>query len=346
MPTSDLGLQDKVFTPNPKRYEGGDQSLDAWARLKEACAKRGIAIHTHDLWRKANAAPDDILVVQNHPNEPLVWRLFYSIKSWLKKKKSFALERRRFFNENYAYFPRRILIQTETPIITPYAYRKLDRLIPRIYQKIFLVTREPEGYDFFNHFLCTSGEVIGSYFNDPKEKFLVLINTNKISHSFSNRELFGERLHAIQYFSGVPGFDLFGSGWNKLPKNPLYWHYKKYAARAWRGTAENKMKTIAQYKFMICYENSSYRGYVSEKIFDCMAAGVVPVYLGAPDVETIVPKNCFIDKRDFKTYEELHAFLKSRTEKDLETYRKAMAVFLKNRPIDGVDRFIDKILLG
>ncbi|MDO8515768.1 MAG: glycosyltransferase family 10 [bacterium] len=346
IPTSERGLKDNIFESHPEsRHEGGNSAMDTEGRWREACDKRGIALHTYDLWRKELAAPDDILLVQNNPNETLFWRSFYYIKSKLQKRRNYLLERRQFFRENYKYFPRRVLLQTETPIVMPYAYKGFDRLVKQgVFHRVFLVSREPKGYDFFNFFLCGTGGIASSYFNDPKEKFLVLMNANKIQHSFSNRELFSERLRAIKYFSQFPDFDLFGPGWDKPPKNPLFWHYKKYALRSWRGMVENKMKTVSQYKFMICYENSAYPGYVSEKIFDCMAAGVVPVYLGAPDIETIVPKTCFIDKRDFKTYDALYAHLKSLTEHDLEAYRKHMFAFIQDRPESHLQSFIDKII--
>ena len=56
-------------------------------------------------------------------------------------------------------------------------------------------------------------------------------------------------------------------------------------------------------------ENFTYPGYVTEKIFDALAAGSIPVYLGAPDIESFVPKETFIDMRDFPTIAKLEAFL-------------------------------------
>jgi len=103
------------------------------------------------------------------------------------------------------------------------------------------------------------------------------------------------------------------------------------------------MPVISKYKFMICYENCVYDGYVSEKIFDCMAAGVIPVYLGAPDISSLVPESCFIDRRKFQSDEELHHFLLSLTADDLARYRSAMRKFLGERP-DGMERFLERLL--
>jgi hypothetical protein len=213
-----------------------------------------------------------------------------------------------------------------------------------LYEKIFLVCRGfGDEYEYFNYFKDGTGNIVSPYFHAAKEKFLVLMNANNLPHSI-RKELFGERLRAIKYFSGVPGFDLYGPRWERRPRHPLFRHYKKYVARAWRGTVENKMRTISRYAFMICYENSVYDGYVSEKIFDCMAAGVIPVYLGAPDIARLVPKECFIDKRDFKSYADLHRHLVSLNEEDLARYRSAMLTFMESRPADSTEKFVDRLL--
>jgi len=50
------------------------------------------------------------------------------------------------------------------------------------------------------------------------------------------------------------------------------------------GLVGDKHAFTAKYKFAIAFENSSYPGYVTEKIMDALAAWSVPVYWGAPDV--------------------------------------------------------------
>lgn len=49
--------------------------------------------------------------------------------------------------------------------------------------------------------------------------------------------------------------------------------------------ANDLVKHAARYKFWLCFENSIADGYVSEKLLkNALIAGVLPVYLGAPDV--------------------------------------------------------------
>ena len=81
------------------------------------------------------------------------------------------------------------------------------------------------------------------------------------------------------------------------------------ARRAWRGAADDKLQTLGGYTFTICFENQVLDGWITEKMMDCLCAGTIPVYLGAPDVEDWVPPECYVDMRRFAGYDELREFL-------------------------------------
>ncbi len=82
-------------------------------------------------------------------------------------------------------------------------------------------------------------------------------------------------------------------------------------------------KEAAEFRFCICKEKVETKGYISEKIFQCFAAGCVPIYTGSSNVTDYIPSNCFIDGRKLQnlenispaTYEEylnhIREFLKS-----------------------------------
>jgi Glycosyltransferase family 10 (fucosyltransferase) C-term/Exostosin family len=55
-------------------------------------------------------------------------------------------------------------------------------------------------------------------------------------------------------------------------------------ATAGARTRIDKRAVFAGYKFCIAMENSSTRDYVSEKLFDALEAGCVPIYMGAPNI--------------------------------------------------------------
>ena len=113
-------------------------------------------------------------------------------------------------------------------------------------------------------------------------------------------ELYSERLRAIHWFqaNAPQDFDLYGFGWNPA------------GFPSYQGAVDDKLATLARYRFAICYENArNYPGYITEKILDCFRAGVVPVYLGAPNVDRWIPRDCYIDRNDFPTEQALYAHL-------------------------------------
>ena len=60
----------------------------------------------------------------------------------------------------------------------------------------------------------------------------------------------------------------------------------------------DKHAFLSQYKFTIAYENSSYPGYVTEKISDAFAADSLPVYWGNPVVSRDFNPASFINYHD------------------------------------------------
>jgi len=65
-------------------------------------------------------------------------------------------------------------------------------------------------------------------------------------------------------------------------------------------------------------------------MFDCFFVGTIPIHLGAPDVEKYIPKNCFIDMRDFDNYDELHAYLLGLSDEDISSFREAARQYLSS----------------
>jgi hypothetical protein len=74
---------------------------------------------------------------------------------------------------------------------------------------------------------------------------------------------------------------------------------------------ETKLDIIARYRFTLAFENSISPDYVTEKFFDPLIAGSVPVYLGAPNVDDFAPGDrCFINAARFSGPEELARYLR------------------------------------
>ncbi len=65
-----------------------------------------------------------------------------------------------------------------------------------------------------------------------------------------------------------------------------------------------------RYRFLLAFENSRTRDYVTEKAYRALAVGIVPVYLGAPNFREFMPADhAAIGVEDFDTVEALGAYL-------------------------------------
>ena len=114
--------------------------------------------------------------------------------------------------------------------------------------------------------------------------------------------------------------------------NPVY----AAVAAASKGTVISKSETLSRYKFAICFENMILPGWITEKIFDCFAAGCVPIYWGAPEITDVIPAECFIDMRQFEGFHDLRDFLHRMTPTQVTRHRDAARAFLESA---GYDRF-------
>lgn len=169
-----------------------------------------------------------------------------------------------------------------------------------------------------------------SFQGDPFDRdLLCLISSN----NYSDRpgELYSLRREVINWYSEnrPESFHLYGVGWGKIIPPRKFWHriYNKFSFihpaissynKCYQGEVNNKIDIGLNYRFQICFENSSLQaGYVSEKLFHALFSGSVPVYLGAPNISDLVPDNCFVDFRQFKDCEGLHQFM---SEMDRDTY--------------------------
>jgi hypothetical protein len=149
-------------------------------------------------------------------------------------------------------------------------------------------------------------------------------------------ELYKDRLDAIRHFSRSADFDLYGRGW--ADGSTLSGPEARAVARSHRGElpAFAKVPTLSNYRFALCFENTAFPGYVTEKIFDCFQAGCIPVYLGAPDVTSLLPASTFIDARSFKDLAGLESFIRALGPEDAHEYVVAAADFMSSK---GAERF-------
>jgi len=174
-----------------------------------------------------------------------------------------------------------------------------------------------------------------------RSKFACLIAGNKTSEN--QKELYSERINVIRWFekNAPQDFDLYGIGWDEgedaLPRLFRRGRVKRLLPKrirfrgfpSFRGPVDSKSYIYSQYKYAFSYENcKDFPDYVTEKIFDPMYCGCIPIYKGAPNIEEYVPSNCFIDGNDFSSIRDLYSFLTKCDLNCIETYRRNIQVFL------------------
>ncbi|MCX6701639.1 MAG: glycosyltransferase family 10 [Candidatus Zambryskibacteria bacterium] len=165
-----------------------------------------------------------------------------------------------------------------------------------------------------------------------QKKLLTMISFNKFSSE--QNELYSARRNDALYFdTNYPNdFDLYGKRWN-VPitrlQRLLPFLVKKYTT--YRGHVKNKLETLSKYKFNLCYENDAgAKGWVTEKIFDSLLAGIVPIYWGASNIEEYVDSDVFIDRRKFKKISDLADFITKMTEEEYNKYISAAERYKKS----------------
>lgn len=170
------------------------------------------------------------------------------------------------------------------------------------------------------------------------KRFLVAVSRNR--WSYMPQSTYPLRKRAYRYFERTcpDRFDLFGQGWN-CPRVFYERWFGRPVFASWRGeindTWDAKVHKIAAYKFALCFENNaSEPGYISEKITDCFCARCVPVYYGSKGIEQLIPREAWIDLRDFRNLAELAHFLENMDEAHYNRYIAAIDQFMLSERLD------------
>jgi alpha(1,3/1,4) fucosyltransferase len=278
---------------------------NSWSVLKRDLLSQGYELNNYDFShiRKRNTNLIDI------KNNSIVKKIIFNNLSIVKEERILS----------FLQSSELILVLWEPPTVLPQQYSKY---IHKYFKKILtwdddLVDNKK--YFKFNYAACHP--MLKNIVPYSQKKFCCMICANK-SSKYKN-ELYSERRNAIQFFEKKEMrkyFDLFGWDWARNG-------YKNY-----KGQIPSKINVLKNYKFSICFENTkNHKGYVTEKIFDCFQAGVIPIYLGAPNVTDYIPDNCFIDFRKFKDYKRLFSYLKHMTQVEYETYIENIRRYLDSK---------------
>lgn len=114
------------------------------------------------------------------------------------------------------------------------------------------------------------------------------------------------------------------------------------------GAVDSKENFDCKHKFSIACENSSHRGYTTEKLVEAFAHGTIPIYWGDPWVEKIFNKNSFINVMNYDSLDEVVEVIE-RIDQDDGIYYKMLSepalndVNYVNNIVRDLELFIDSI---
>lgn len=267
------------------------------ARLRESLQKIGYSIQQGESFR--------------HLKNP-AYIIFFDLSGSIQELQRYPKEKR-------------VLFLWEPPE-SPGAFR-YSKEFHQLFDKIFTWddTLVDNKTYFKFHYPQPTLQMIESRIEVTRKKLCSFFGCNKQKNH--PNQLYSERMYVIDFFekNQLDEFDFYGIGWDE----------KRY--RNFKGYISNKIGCLSRYKFNICYENTKdLPGYVTEKIFDCFVAGCIPIYWGASNITDYVPKDCFIDRRDFSSFDELYTYIKNMTDKEYEQYICNIKNYLKS---DHAQRF-------
>lgn len=98
-----------------------------------------------------------------------------------------------------------------------------------------------------------------------------------------------------------------------------------------------KLEWLKNYKFNMCFENSSYPGYVTEKLYEAYIGGTIPIYWGSTTVEVDFNPRAFLNWFDYKDDD---AFLRAIIELD-QNEDKYKEMYMQPLFSKRVNRFMD-----
>lgn len=79
---------------------------------------------------------------------------------------------------------------------------------------------------------------------------------------------------------------------------PLFNNYPPLA----RGedSVKSKLEFLPKFKFNLCFENSSYPGYATEKLYEALVGKTVPIYWGSPTIECDFNPRAFLNWHEYQ----------------------------------------------
>ena len=317
--------QDNLF--NPDMCKIGQNLLLPGILLRDELKKRDIALHTFNSVDDKENENAEVIVFADIPNDSrLTVRGPLDLAKYILKNKK--------KHDSMKYFSgkkiKKLLMISEPITVWPTSY---DMSFYDYFDRIYTWNDDPvDNKRIFKYFIPQPKPERIEHIPFSEKKLLTLVVSNKTSDD--PHELYSERRRAIDeaQANGIE-FDLYGFGWDGMNLN------------SYRGTVKDKLATVAKYKFAICFENIlDVRGYITEKMFDCLFSGTVPIYYGASNVCDYIPEDIFIDFRKFSSYKELFDFISEMSEGEYMGYIERASEYLSSdrfKNTFSVEKYVD-----
>lgn len=317
-PSSFHFLKDRLFDVD-NAYLNRDGTLVPFWRLREELRSTGVPVHTADLLRDGK-----VVASVNH-----YWSLGM-LEGYPSLIGRSDVRLRGFF-------------LMEPSLVAPRMYRALPE-VSKHFESVYVHNSVGHCYSLTG---VDQSKLRKLYWPQPypaeQEPYwsrrdrlnkLVVIAGNH-NPRFRRPELYSARIKAVAELVDQNAIDLYGMGWDRwwsrhsawLP----YWRHRSALMRAYRGRCESKLETLSGYRFCLCLENMPMAGYLTEKLFDCLYAGTVPLYLGAPDIENLVPPEVFVDIRSFSDFTSLYEAVRDMSDSEWQQKREAGREFLRGQ---------------
>lgn len=123
------------------------------------------------------------------------------------------------------------------------------------------------------------------------------------------------------YVQDLADITVYGQGWNKYQNHPrIRVGHAKHRAQDEQSTVD----ILRKYTFVLIIENTDADGYVSEKLYDALIAGCIPIYYGNNNARVNIPADVYVDLRKFDTSKALQEYLDGLSIDDIAGMRKTI----------------------
>ncbi len=325
--------QDKLFDLSDPVLNRDDQ-LMPFHRLREHLRSRGKSVHTADYLLASSGRAD-------------------ATSEALPEYFSLGIL------ENYARIAReglarlKAFVIMEPPVVAPHLYQALPALTSA-FDQVYVHNVEGNGYSLAGvqqdklrrlYWPLPHADVLEPHWSQRERMHrIVVINGSHKPHSFHN-ELYSTRIDAMAALAPSGVVDLFGRGWERWWSGEArwlpYWRNRRTLMSIYQGPCASKFDVLQRYAFCLCFENMAMNGYITEKLFDCLYAGTIPLYLGAPDILRYVPPDVFIDCTKYGSWDEMWNEVRLIPASRIEAMRDAGREFLGS---DAAQPFFNSLL--